>query len=151
GAVHGVPLGGDVYHHQPGDRAAVRRARPARAAAHVSDAPTAVSLPPSATPGALEAPAPRRGARGRRTPRPAPAGLGFGIVLAVIALAAPWLAPQDPTRQALRGRLSGPTLQGPDGRPRLLGTDQLGRDVLSRMIYGARVSLAVGLSAVVIG
>ncbi len=117
----------------------------------MSDAPTAVSSPPSATPATLETATERGGAGGRRTARLALAGLGFVILLAVIALAAPWLAPQDPTRQALRGRLSGPTLQGPDGRPRLLGTDQLGRDVLSRMIYGARVSLAVGLSAVVIG
>jgi len=117
----------------------------------VSDTPAAVSLPPPATPVALEAPAERGGAGGRRTARLALAGLGFVVLLAVIALAAPWLAPQDPTRQALRGRLAAPTLQGPDGRPRLLGTDQLGRDVLSRMIFGARVSLAVGLSAVVIG
>ena len=117
----------------------------------MSDAPTAVSLPPS-TPVTLDAaPVERGGAGGRRTARLAMAGLGFVVLLAAIALAAPWLAPQDPTRQSLRGRLAGPTLQGPDGHPRLLGTDQLGRDVLSRMIYGARVSLAVGLSAVVIG
>ena len=91
------------------------------------------------------------GVAGRRTARLALAGLGFVVLLVVIALAAPWLAPQDPTRQSLRGRLAPPTLEGPDGRARLLGTDQLGRDVLSRVIYGARVSLTVGLSAVVIG
>jgi peptide/nickel transport system permease protein len=54
-------------------------------------------------------------------------------------------------RQSLRGRLGRPTLEAADGRARLLGTDQLGRDVLSRIIYGARVSLTVGIAAVVIG
>ena len=44
-----------------------------------------------------------------------------------------------------------PTLEGPDGRAHLLGTDHLGRDVLSRVIYGSRVSLVVGFSAVVVG
>ena len=116
----------------------------------MSDAP-AVSLPPPVAPAALAEPAERGGVTGRRTARLALAGLGFVVLLVVIALAAPWLAPQDPTRQSLRGRLARPTLEGPDGRARLLGTDQLGRDVLSRVIYGARVSLTVGLSAVVIG
>jgi peptide/nickel transport system permease protein len=116
----------------------------------VSDAP-AVSLPPPVAPATLAEPAERGGVTGRRTARLALAGLSFVVLLVVIALAAPWLAPQDPTRQSLRGRLARPTLEGPDGRARLLGTDQLGRDVLSRVIYGARVSLTVGLSAVVIG
>jgi peptide/nickel transport system permease protein len=116
----------------------------------VSDAP-AVSLPPPVAPATLAEPVERGGVTGRRTARLALAGLGFVVLLVVIALAAPWLAPQDPTRQSLRGRLARPTLEGPDGRARLLGTDQLGRDVLSRVIYGARVSLTVGLSAVVIG
>src|SRR5439155_826246 len=75
-------------------------------------------------------------------------GLPFGTPLGG---AAPWLAPHDPTRQALRGRLTAPTLAAADGRARLLGTDHLGRDVLSRVIYGARVSLVVGVAAVVVG
>src|SRR5205807_2520857 len=75
----------------------------------------------------------------------------FVLALGAVAVAAPWLAPHDPTRQALRGRLTAPTLEAADGRARLLGTDHLGRDVLSRVIYGARVSLAVGVSAVVVG
>ena len=79
------------------------------------------------------------------------AGVGFVLVLAVVALAAPWLAPQDPIRQSLRGRLSPPTLDGADGRAHLFGTDHLGRDVLSRVIYGARVSLVIGFAAVVVG
>ncbi len=113
----------------------------------MSDAPSVPLLPG----GAAATPAVRGGAGGRRTARLAVAGLAFVALLVVVAAAAPWLSPQDPTRQLLRGRLAPPTLEGPDGRARLLGTDQLGRDVLSRVIYGARVSLAVGLAAVVIG
>ncbi|MBI1846592.1 MAG: ABC transporter permease [Candidatus Rokubacteria bacterium] len=78
-------------------------------------------------------------------------GVAFVLLLAVAGAAAPWLAPYDPTRQALRGRLGRPTLAAADGKSHLLGTDHLGRDVLSRVIYGARVSLVVGLSAVVVG
>src|SRR5207302_1679275 len=54
-------------------------------------------------------------------------------------------------RQSLRGRLAAPTLSGADGKAHLLGTDHLGRDVFSRVIYGARVSLLVGFAAVVVG
>jgi peptide/nickel transport system permease protein len=79
------------------------------------------------------------------------AGAAFVALLAVMAVAAPWLAPQDPTRQSLRARLVAPTLEAADGRAHLLGTDHLGRDVLSRMVYGARVSLLVGFAAVVVG
>lgn len=78
-------------------------------------------------------------------------GLGFVGLLVLVALAAPLVAPQDPTRQSLRGRLGPPTWQGVDGRAHLLGTDHLGRDVLSRVIYGSRVSLVVGFAAVVVG
>ncbi len=77
-------------------------------------------------------------------------GLFLGC-LAVVALAAPYLAPHNPERGALRARLKAPTWEAPDGRGYLLGTDQLGRDVLSRMIYGTRVSLTIGFAAVVVG
>jgi peptide/nickel transport system permease protein len=93
----------------------------------------------------------RGGGRARRTVRLVTAGLAFVALLGIVAAAAPWLAPHDPPRQALRGRLATPTREAADGRARLLGTDQLGRDVLSRVIYGARVSLVVGLAAVVVG
>jgi peptide/nickel transport system permease protein len=66
-------------------------------------------------------------------------------------VAAPWISPQDPIRRSLRGRLAAPTLEGADGRAHVLGTDHLGRDVLSRVIWGARVSLLVGFAAVVVG
>ncbi len=61
------------------------------------------------------------------------------LLIALAAIFAPVVAPYDPTAQDLLNRLQGPSLE------HLLGTDQLGRDVLSRMIYGARVSLIIGL------
>jgi peptide/nickel transport system permease protein len=100
---------------------------------------------------ALEAPAVRGGAGARRTRRLVVAGGVFVLALALTALAAPWLAPQDPLRQTLRARLVGPTLQASDGKAHVLGTDHLGRDVLSRVIWGSRVSLLVGFSAVLVG
>ncbi len=68
--------------------------------------------------------------------------LGLALVTLVVAAAvlAPWLAPFDP----LRGDLRNAYLLGPDGRF-VLGTDSQGRDVLSRVLYGARLSLSVGL------
>jgi peptide/nickel transport system permease protein len=94
-------------------------------------------------------PAPAR--RGRRTRGLAVGGAVFVALLIVAALAAPLIAPADPIRQSLRGRLAAPTLAGADGQAHLLGTDHLGRDVLSRVIYGARVSLLVGFAAVIVG
>ena len=91
------------------------------------------------------------GGRGRRTRMLALAGGGFVLLLVVMAAAAPLLAPHDPVRQSLRGRLAAPTLSGPDGKAHPLGTDHLGRDVLSRLIFGARVSLIVGFAAVLVG
>lgn len=61
------------------------------------------------------------------------------VILILTAVFAPITAPYDPTKQDLINRLSGPSLA------HWLGTDQLGRDVLSRMIYGARVSISIGL------
>jgi peptide/nickel transport system permease protein len=78
-------------------------------------------------------------------------GGAFVLLLVVAALAAPAIAPHDPVRQSLRARLSPPTLAGADGKAHLLGTDHLGRDVLSRTIHGARVSLLVGFAAVLVG
>jgi peptide/nickel transport system permease protein len=96
---------------------------------------------------AVRLPARRR----RRFPVLVVAGVGFVLLLLVVAAAAPLIAPQDPIRQSLRGRLAAPTWQGADGRAHLLGTDHLGRDVLSRVIFGSRVSLAIGFSAVLVG
>jgi peptide/nickel transport system permease protein len=93
----------------------------------------------------------RGGAGARRTRRLVLAGGAFVLALIIVAVAAPWRAPQDPTRQSLRARLKAPTLEAPDGKAHLLGTDHLGRDVLSRMLWGARVSLMVGFAAVGVG
>jgi ABC-type dipeptide/oligopeptide/nickel transport system permease subunit len=65
------------------------------------------------------------------------------VAFVVAGLFAPLLAPQDPNAQDLAARLQGPLSPG-----HLLGTDSLGRDVLSRLIYGTRVSLVVGFAAV---
>jgi len=89
--------------------------------------------------------------RGRRMPWLMRLGLGFVALLAVLAVVAPWVIPQDPERQSLHARLKPSTWEGADGRAHLLGTDHLGRDVLTRVIYGSRVSLVVGLSAVIVG
>ena len=72
------------------------------------------------------------------------AWIGLGIIglLLVTALLAPFLAPYDPLAIDLRGELEGPGT----GHP--LGQDKLGRDILSQVIYGSRVSLVVGLVVV---
>ncbi len=104
---------------------------------------TGTSLRPPAESSGLAGPAPTL--RARRTARLAMAGFAFVLLLGAVAMAAPWLAPHDPTRQSLRDRLAPPTLEAPDGRARLLGTDHLGRDVLSRVIYGgATLGIAAG-------
>ncbi len=64
------------------------------------------------------------------------------VCLAVLALLAPVISPRDPNRPDVKRILDAPSRAHP------LGTDQLGRDVLSRMLYGARVSLAVGFVSV---
>jgi peptide/nickel transport system permease protein len=79
------------------------------------------------------------------------AGLLFVAGLFVVAAAAPALAPHDPVRQSLRVRLKPPTLEGADGFAHPFGTDHLGRDVLSRTMHGARVSLTIGFAAVAVG
>ena len=112
----------------------------------------ASSIPASAPADAvLPAPAARVKARRRRMPVLVLLGAGFVAALLLVAAAAPLLAPQDPIRQSLRGRLHPPTWNGADGRAHVLGTDHLGRDVLSRVIYGSRVSLVIGFAAVVVG
>ena len=78
-------------------------------------------------------------------------GLGlFGLTL-LVALFAPALAPDTFDDQNVMGRLKPPLSTGPGGRVYLLGTDPLGRDMLSRIIYGARASVSVALAGLVIG
>jgi len=71
-------------------------------------------------------------------------GLAITAVVVVCALAAPLIAPYDPNEQDYLALTEAPSLAHP------LGTDDIGRDVLSRIIYGSRVSLQVGLIAVAI-
>ncbi len=68
--------------------------------------------------------------------------LGMIVLIVVIAVAAPLVAPYDPLKQDIIQRLKGPTLA------HWLGTDQLGRDVLSRILYGLRASLGISADAV---
>jgi peptide/nickel transport system permease protein len=78
--------------------------------------------------------------------------VGVVILLLVVgaAVAAPYVAPYDPARQRLLHRFT-PPVWAKGGNPAYpLGTDQVGRDVLSRIIHGARISLLVGVSAVVV-
>ncbi|HMH16163.1 MAG TPA: ABC transporter permease [Edaphobacter sp.] len=77
----------------------------------------------------------------RRQPLGA-AGILLLIIFVICALFAPWLAPQDPAQLDLTGRLMSPSAA------HWFGTDELGRDILSRTLYGARISLVVAVSVV---
>ena len=70
--------------------------------------------------------------------------LGAGIVAIVVAAAllGPWLVPYDPAAQTLPLRLASPSAA------HWFGLDELGRDILARVVYGARISLLVGLVVV---
>jgi len=68
--------------------------------------------------------------------------LALALLLVILALAAPWIAPADPTAQNLPARLAGPSAA------HWMGTDELGRDILSRVLFGARISMLVGVSVV---
>jgi peptide/nickel transport system permease protein len=72
-------------------------------------------------------------------------------VAVVAATLAPWVAPHSPTASRLSARLTPPVWQADGTAARLLGTDLLGRDVLSRLIWGARISLLIALSATILG
>jgi peptide/nickel transport system permease protein len=71
--------------------------------------------------------------------------------LVIPAVFAPLVAPYDPLKGSLANRLKPPVWQEGGSISYPLGTDKLGRDILSRLIYGARVSLAVSLVAIVVG
>lgn len=83
----------------------------------------------------------------RRLARNRLAMLGLAIIAIFVALAvlAPWIAPHDPLRSSFAKRLQPPSAE------HWLGTDELGRDMFSRLLYGARISLRVGLISVAIG
>jgi peptide/nickel transport system permease protein len=83
-----------------------------------------------------------------------PAGVLAALTVMAIVLVgvfADVVATHDPTAQALRFALRPPGSPGPNGSTYLLGSDSLGRDVFSRLVFGARISLALGVAAVLIG
>jgi ABC-type dipeptide/oligopeptide/nickel transport system permease subunit len=86
----------------------------------------------------------RRFLRRFRRQRLAMAALGFLLLLVLTAVFAPLLAPHDPLTQDLRNALASPS------RSHLLGTDSLGRDILSRLVYASRISLYAAFLAVTI-
>lgn len=99
-----------------------------------------------------------RGIRGRMAERrrrlpPGRTQIIIGILLlapiVVIAIGAPWLAPHDPTELHLLEKLLPPAWLDGGASTYLLGTDHLGRDILSRVMYGARVSIFVGALSVI--
>lgn len=71
--------------------------------------------------------------------------LGVLLLIALAALLAPWLTPFDPYETALRQRLK------PPGNGHLLGTDSQGRDMLTRLLYGARTTLLIGCAGTLFG
>lgn len=77
-------------------------------------------------------------------------GLLVMLTLVLVAVFAPFLAPHDPAAQSLADRLVPPFWMEDGNMDHPLGTDNLGRDILSRIIYGSRVSLAVGVGVVLI-
>ena len=71
-------------------------------------------------------------------------GVVLVVIFVILALFAPWIAPQDPAHIELPTRLSSPSTA------HWFGTDELGRDILSRVIYGSRISMLVGSSVVAV-
>ncbi|MDQ8032953.1 MAG: ABC transporter permease [Bordetella sp.] len=78
------------------------------------------------------------------------AGLAILVLLALVAVFGPMLLPQDPFTQSLGQRLAQPFWHDRTLAAHPLGTDQLGRDYLARIVYGARISLAIGVAVVLV-
>jgi peptide/nickel transport system permease protein len=117
------------------------------------------ALPPSVASEAVALATPPRSAAERewvtllrRLVRRRTALFGAIVVLGVVLAAAlaPLVAPFDPLEQDIGQRLKEPGWQDAQGRVHPLGTDHLGRDILSRIVFGARIALVVGLAAVLI-
>jgi ABC-type dipeptide/oligopeptide/nickel transport system permease subunit len=99
---------------------------------------------------AADAAAPRAALRRLLRLRWGLAAAAMLLAIVAIALFAPRVAPRDPLEVDIRHRLAPPAWMEGGTAEHLLGTDQVGRDLLSRMIYGGRVSLVVGVSAVLL-
>lgn len=77
-------------------------------------------------------------------------GLAIFIVIALAGVLSPWLMPHDPLTQNMAQRMLPPVWTEKGTWEHILGTDKLGRDYLSRLLYGAQVSLLIGLSAAIL-
>jgi ABC-type dipeptide/oligopeptide/nickel transport system permease subunit len=111
------------------------------------------TLPSGTAVEAADARPARGGSRSWRKLARNPAALAGAIILLVVvvaAIGADWIAPHDPAKQSLVRRFMPPAWSEGGSPTYLLGTDQVGRDILSRMIHGARISLTVGVAAVVV-
>lgn len=87
----------------------------------------------------------------RRAPWSIRFALLFVLVAILTAIFSPLIAPYDPAAQDLLGRLIGPGSTSSSGDLHLMGTDHLGRDILSRVVYGSRVSIAFGVIGTLVG
>lgn len=105
----------------------------------MSDAVLEPLVDPEARPGARPTVAALRSLTRNRA---ALLGAGILVLLALVAVLAPLLTPYDPTKQDLSAAFDGPSLAHP------LGADQLGRDILARIMYGGRYTLLIGVLAV---
>lgn len=72
------------------------------------------------------------------------------LLIVGVSAAAPWIAPYSPVEVDIRHRLAPPAWMDRGTPDHVLGTDQIGRDLLSRMVYGGRVSLLIGVAAVLV-
>jgi peptide/nickel transport system permease protein len=99
-----------------------------------------VALPETAAPALSET----------RRRRPPIIPVAIILVFVLVAVLAPWLSPSDPYEQSLRLRHRPPVWEERGSWAHPLGTDRLGRDLLSRIVYGARVSLAAGVVTVLL-
>jgi ABC-type dipeptide/oligopeptide/nickel transport system permease subunit len=117
--------------------------------AHVEDIPELAERPSAADEADIMAAAPlsarRRFLRRFKSNRGAMIAFGFIVFLTIIAIIGPWIAPYDPNQQDLANTLADPFTDG-----HFLGTDELGRDTLSRLIVAARVAMLASAQAVTI-
>lgn len=101
------------------------------------------SVPPTSAPAPAGRSAFRAILRAFNTNKTSWVGLGLVVLIALLALLAPWIAPHDPIEQDILSKLQGPSSN------HWFGTDYFGRDILSRILHGARYSLFIGLTATV--
>src|SRR5690606_24815792 len=122
-------------HHQPHDGLHLHAAQPEGAA----------RMSPIDVPSGAPRPTPRARFARRFARQPlAMIALGYLLVVVVVALVAPWIVPHDPNAQSLTNVLADPSAE------HVLGTDELGRDVLSRLLMGSRVSLLAAVQGTVV-